>query len=100
MGNCRAAVVGQVSRIVCRLENNVTDREDLLQEGLIWLVQVERTPERSEEWCLNACKLRLRQLRDSGRSVDSPKRRFLGCGICDEWTVSVLAMSKLNRNVP
>src|SRR6266403_826739 len=81
------SVLAQLVRIVCRLESNETERKDLHQLGLIflWLVAGSH-PGNTTSWYLTGCKRHLADHQASGRSIDSPKRRHLGCPMEDEST--------------
>jgi hypothetical protein len=55
-------------------------REDFAQEGQIHFWETEtQQPGKTLSWYCEACRFYLRHEADRGRSVDSPKRRHLGC---------------------
>jgi DNA-directed RNA polymerase specialized sigma24 family protein len=58
---------------------NVSDREDLYQDGCIFLAWTrEQKPGHTPSWHLQRCEYQLRHILGSGRSIDSAKRRHLG----------------------
>ncbi len=64
--------------IVKRLSADLSVHEDLLQEAMIHLwLQEERRPGQTPSWYLQNCQYYLRNCLTRGRSVDSPKRRWL-----------------------
>ena len=65
-----------LSRIVCRLTNDSSIREDLMQEAMVhlWLLEAKR-PGQTSSWYLQGCKFHLQNYLGAGRSVDSLKRK-------------------------
>jgi len=65
-----------LAQVVQRTTSNPVLRDDLLQEALVhvWLIEGRR-PGQTRSWYLQSCKFHLRHYLDSGRSIDSPKRR-------------------------
>lgn len=65
-----------LARVVGSTTSNPVLRDDLLQEALVhsWLIQVRR-PGQTRSWYLQSCRFHLRHYLNSGRSIDSPKRR-------------------------
>src|SRR5437867_7817900 len=63
-------------RIVRRLSRDRAFQDDLMQEGLVhlWLREA-RCPGQTKSWYLQSCRFHLQHYIDSGRSVDSVKRR-------------------------
>ena len=71
-------------QIVIALEENFHAREDLLQEALIYFWSSERQcPGRPLGWYVQGVKFHLQNLRASGRSLDSPKRRRAQAAFAD-----------------
>ena len=71
-------------QIVIALEENFHDREDLLQEALLYFWSSERQcPGRPPSWHVQGAKFHLQNLRTSGRSLDSPKRRTAQAAFAD-----------------
>ncbi len=67
-----------LGRIIAHVSPDPAWHDDLMQEGLIHLWQVEKQlPEQSLSWYLQSCQFHLRHYLDTGRSVDSWKRRQL-----------------------
>ena len=62
--------------VVQRLTNNLWQQQDLMQEALVhlWLREA-RYPGQTKSWYLQSCRFHLQHYMDSGRSVDSVKRR-------------------------
>lgn len=66
----------QLVRVVSGLTQDLSLREDLLQEALIHFWKRERQlPGQSLSWYLQSCCFHVRHCLSSGRSVDSSKRR-------------------------
>jgi DNA-directed RNA polymerase specialized sigma24 family protein len=66
----------QLERIIARMSDCDTWRDDLLQEGLIHLWRMEeQRPNQKLSWYLQGCLFHLRRFIAIGRSVDSWKRR-------------------------
>jgi len=65
-----------LERVVQSTTINPELRDDLLQEALVhaWLIE-ERRPGQTRSWYLQSCKFHLQHYLDSGRSIDSQKRR-------------------------
>jgi len=65
-----------VLRLVHCTTSNEALRDDLTQEALVhlWLVKTRR-PGQTNSWYLQSCKFRLQHYLNSGRSIDSVKRR-------------------------
>ena len=63
-------------RIVRYLTPDITLRDDLMQEALVhlWLSEI-RDPGQKKSYYLQSCKFHLKHYLESGRSVDSAKRR-------------------------
>ena len=59
-------------------------REELEQEGIIhfWVIKTE-CPGQSESWYRRACCFHVRHEAERGRSIDSPRRRHLGCPLAE-----------------
>ena len=73
-----------LDRIINRVNTDPAWHDDLMQEALIHLWQLEQArPHQRPSWYLQSCHFHLRHYMDSGRSVDSWKRR--------EWLVSTSA---------
>ena len=71
-------------QIVITLEENFHAREDLLQEALLYFWSSERQcPGRPLWWYVQGAKFHLQNLRTSGRSLDSPKRRGAQAAFAD-----------------
>jgi len=85
----KPAIRKELLRMVVTLEGNIHAREDLLQEALLYLWTRERQhPMQRVSWYLRGVKFHLKDLKDSGRSLDSPKRREAQASFpdhCDEW---------------
>src|ERR1043166_370003 len=65
-----------LSRIVRQMSRDAAFHEDLMQEALVHLCLREaRFPGQKKSWYLQNCKFHLQHYIDSGRSVDSVKRR-------------------------
>ena len=83
------AVRKALLQIVIALEDNFHAREDLLQEALLHFWSRERQcPGRPLGWYVQGVKFHLQNLRTSGRSLDSPKRRRAQAAFadnCDGW---------------
>ena len=78
------AVRKALLQIVIALEYNFHAREDLLQEALLYFWSRERQcPGRTLSWYVQGVKLHLHNLRTSGRSLDSPKRRGAQAAFAD-----------------
>ncbi|HWX19914.1 MAG TPA: hypothetical protein VN578_08425 [Candidatus Binatia bacterium] len=60
-------------------------RDDLMQEALVhlWLTENEN-PGHTLSWYVQSCRFQIGHLLQSGRSLDSPKRRHLGCQITSD----------------
>ena len=73
-------------RMVMTLEQNFHTRQDLLQEALIhfWLLE-RHHPGQRLGWYLRGVRFYLHHLRNSGHSVDSPKRRGSQVSFADNW---------------
>jgi len=77
----RKALLG----MVVRLEDNFHTREDLLQEAMVYFWSRERQhPGQRLSWYLQGVKFHLNDLRNSGRSLDSPKRCGAQTAPCDD----------------
>ena len=65
-----------LARAAVATTSNSALGDDLLQEALLhaWLIETRR-PGQSRSWYLQSCKFHLRHYLNSGRSIDSPKRR-------------------------
>jgi DNA-binding NarL/FixJ family response regulator len=83
------AVHKALLRMVIALEENFHAREDLLQEALLYFWSTERQcPGRPLSWYVQSVKFHLQNLRTSGRSLDSSKRRRAQAAFadnCDGW---------------
>jgi len=83
------AVRKELVRIVTSLEDNYHTRQDLLQQASVYLCsKAQQCPGRAHSWYLQGAKFHLQNLRKSGRSLDSSKRRTAQASIpdhCDEW---------------
>jgi DNA-directed RNA polymerase specialized sigma24 family protein len=78
-------VYERLAKLIQAKTKDSTLREDLNQEALVhlWLTEKEN-PGHTLSWYLQSCRFHIQHLLDSGRSLDSPKRRHLGCQItCD-----------------
>jgi DNA-directed RNA polymerase specialized sigma24 family protein len=65
-----------LGRVVQSTTSNPTLQDDLLQEALVHVWRIEaRRPGQTRSWYLQSCKFHLRHYLNSGRSIDSPKRR-------------------------
>ncbi len=73
-------------RMVMTLEQNFHTRQDLLQEASIhfWLLE-RHHPGQRLGWYLRGVRFYLHHLRNSGHSVDSPKRRGSQVSFADNW---------------
>ena len=62
--------------MIRKMTANAALRDDLLQEALIhlWLTELARAGQ-TRSWYLQSCKFHLRHYLESGRSIDSQKRR-------------------------
>jgi DNA-directed RNA polymerase specialized sigma24 family protein len=71
-----ASIGVALARMVHSTTSHPCLRDDLLQEALVhaWLIE-ERRPGQTRSWYLQSCKFHLRHYLDSGRSIDSQKRR-------------------------
>jgi DNA-directed RNA polymerase specialized sigma24 family protein len=74
-----------LAKLIHAKTKDPTLREDLNQEALVHLWLTERkNPGHTLSWYLQSCRFHIQHLLHSGRSLDSPKRRHLGCQItCD-----------------
>lgn len=76
-------------RIVVRMEGNPDTQEDLFQEAWVCFWSREQQyPGQALRWYLQGVKFYLQNLRASGRSLDSPKRRGAQATLpdhCNEW---------------
>jgi len=72
----QAEIKERLSKIVSKLATSVVLREDLMQEALthLWLEET-RLPGQTKSWYLQSCKFHLQHCLQSGRSIDSGKRR-------------------------
>src|SRR2546426_8585756 len=69
-------------RLVNALTTNDASRKDLMQETRIWLWKVESgSPDKSQSWYIESCRLNLQNLQRAGRSIDALKRREHCCQI-------------------
>ena len=69
-------------RLVNALTTNDASREDLMQETRIWLWKVESgSPDKSQSWYIESCRLYLLNFQRAGRSIDAHKRRDRCCRI-------------------
>jgi len=65
-----------INRIIERVNQHPSWRDDLMQEALVHLWRLERErPHQRPSWYLQSCQFHLRHYMQSGRSVDSWKRR-------------------------
>ena len=71
-----ASIGAALARMVQSTTSHPCLRDDLLQEAVVhaWLIE-ERRPGQTRSWYLQSCKFHLRHYLESGRSVDSQKRR-------------------------
>ena len=68
--------LGKLHGIVARLSMNISDHEDLFQEGWIFLVKSKKDhPDKKPSWHLKGCEFHVRHIISSGKSVDSWSRR-------------------------
>src|SRR5215467_13759846 len=67
----------KLATLVRTITSNPCLAEELLQEALIhmWLAEMRR-PGQTWSWYVQSCKFHLRHYLNSGRSVDSQKRRL------------------------
>jgi len=66
----------ELLRIVTALENNFHTRQDLLQEAFVYFwSKAQQCPGRELSWYLQGARFHLKNLRRTGRSLDSSKRR-------------------------
>jgi DNA-directed RNA polymerase specialized sigma24 family protein len=80
------AVGKALRRIINKTELCPQGRKDLLQEALVYLwSREEQHPGQQLAWYLRAVKFYLKDIRRSGRSVDSPKRRGAQVGFSNQW---------------
>jgi DNA-directed RNA polymerase specialized sigma24 family protein len=65
-----------LARMIQATTSNNALRDDLMQEALVhvWLMEARR-PGQTRSWYLQSCKFHLRHYLESGRSIDSGKRR-------------------------
>jgi len=71
-----ASIGAALARMVQSTTSHPCLRDDLLQEAVVhaWLIE-ERRPGQTRSWYLQSCKFHLRHYLESGRSIDSQKRR-------------------------
>jgi len=80
----KPSVRNALLRMVITLEDNFHTREDLLQEAMVYFWFRERQhPGQRLSWYLQGVKFHLNDLRNSGRTIDSPKRRGAQAAPCD-----------------
>src|SRR5262245_3014562 len=73
----KPSCLAKLLRIIRTVTSDLILGDDLYQEAVIHLWQTEmRRPGQTESWYLKSCKFRLLHYLDSGRSVDSRKRRI------------------------
>lgn len=78
------AVRRALRRMVAWMEKNPHTRDDLLQEALLCLWSKERHhPGQRTSWYLQGVEFHLRHLKNSGRSLDSPKHRGAQAAFAD-----------------
>lgn len=69
-------ILDSLARVVQSTTSNPALRDDLLQEALVHAWRIEaRRPGQTRSWYLQSCKFHLRHYLNSGRSIDSTKRR-------------------------
>ena len=83
------AVRRALLQIVIAFEDNFHARQDLLQEAVVYFLSREQQyPRQHRSWYLQGVKFHLNDLRNSGRSLDSLKRRGAQAPLadnCDGW---------------
>jgi DNA-directed RNA polymerase specialized sigma24 family protein len=78
------AVRKALLRMVIALEVNFHTRQDLLQEAVVYFLSREQQyPGQRRSWYLQGVKFHLNDLRNSGRSLDSLKRRGAQAALAD-----------------
>ncbi len=103
------AVRAALYRMVIRMEGNPETQEDLFQEAWLYFWSSEQQyPEQWVGWHLQGAKFHLQNLRTSGRSLDSSKRRGTQASFpyhsddCDNWRDSFESddgiMSEINAH--
>jgi DNA-directed RNA polymerase specialized sigma24 family protein len=75
----------RLARLIHTRTKDPALREDLMQEALLhlWLTENEN-PGHTLSWYVQSCRFHIGHLLQSGRSLDSPKRRHLGCQITND----------------